>query len=419
MTQAPGLSELEPAVYLLKPGIQHYAWGDRAFIPNLLGIPNPKNLPYAEVWIGAHPLLPARIVVGGRERRLDALIEQDPQRLLGARVAESFGQLPFLLKILAASQPLSLQVHPSAEQAREGFNREERAGIPRDAPTRNYKDPNHKPELVVALTDFYALRGFRPLKEIAAVLAGAPELAALAEGFDPTGAGLRRLLERILTAPQETVDQALGSWTARLKKEAGEKLFSREEHNFWVLKAAEIFCTRNTYDRGLPVITLLNLVHLQPGQGLFLPAGTLHAYLEGAAVEIMANSDNVLRCGLTKKHIDVPELLRIARIEPDPPRILVPESAGGPGVQRYKTPTQEFELVSIDLPGGKPLELNTVPSPQLGFIYRSGGGEAVEVSAGGSKLSLSRGGAFFAPPDVSVRLASPSGAVAFAARVPS
>ncbi|MBC9728606.1 mannose-6-phosphate isomerase, class I [Streptomyces sp. TRM68367] len=332
--------------------IRPYAWGSTTAIPRLLGV-EPTGEPQAEMWMGAHPGAPSRTERG----TLVEVVDADPEKELGPASVAKFGpRLPFLLKILAAGAPLSLQVHPDLEQAKQGYEDEERRGIPVDAPHRNYKDANHKPELICALTEFDGLCGFRDPNEAAGLLdaLGVDSLKPYVDLLHarPEDAALREVLTAILTAdPEEmsrTVTEAAGS-CARL----------RGAHAPY----ADI-AQHYPGDPGVIAAMLLNHVRLQPGEALFLGAGIPHAYLSGLGVEIMANSDNVLRCGLTPKHVDVPELLRIVRFEAGDPGVLRPE-APPDGEEVYETPIDEFRLSRYVLPEGGAAHDLTRATPQI------------------------------------------------------
>ncbi|WP_165741957.1 mannose-6-phosphate isomerase, class I [Candidatus Thiosymbion oneisti] len=413
-----------PRPLVLRCGVQHYAWGDPDYIPDLIGVPNPEQKPYAELWIGAHAELPAVARVGASEVPLPLLLRGAAEVVLGRRDAERFGgRLPFLLKILAAAQPLSIQAHPDKRQAQAGFERENRLGIRSDAPNRNYHDDNHKPELIVALTEFYALCGFRPLDELGAVLASVPELCDLAADDRPTRELLRDLYTRVMRMDQTEVDAILTPLVRRLQEEAARQAFSKEQTEYWVLRADSVFSNDGHRDRGLFSLFLLNLVHLLPGEAMYLPAGELHAYLQGAGVEIMANSNNVLRGGLTAKHTDVDELLRILTF--DAGKVKVMGKGLGPAEERvvYETPSQEFILSRLRITAARPYASAADHSPALGVVIQ---GE-VAVSATGLEgglegLELGRGGVFLVPHGLDYRIScsiSRSGeAVVFMAGIP-
>jgi mannose-6-phosphate isomerase len=328
---------------LLDNPVRPYAWGSRTVIAELLGQPTPSPHPQAEMWLGAHPGDPSHLVRGDDRRTslLDA-VRADPDGLLGPdRAAHWAGSLPFLLKVLAADEPLSLQAHPSAAQAAEGFARENAAGIPLDAPHRNYRDASHKPELICALTEFHALVGFREVGRTVALLRelDVAELAshvALLEA-EPDAAGLRALFTTWITLPQSVLDRmvpALQEACVRLARVDGE--FCPEAR--MALELSE----RYPGDAGVLAALLLNLVVLKPGEALYLPAGNLHAYLSGAGIELMASSDNVLRGGLTSKHVDVAELLRVLDFDSSAPPVLHGTKADG--WVRYDTGASEFLL---------------------------------------------------------------------------
>ncbi|MFF9393652.1 mannose-6-phosphate isomerase, class I [Streptomyces griseoluteus] len=331
--------------------VRPYAWGSTTAIPRLLGTV-PTGEPQAEMWMGAHPGAPSRTSRG----TLVEVIDADPERELGAEAVAKFGpRLPFLLKILAAGAPLSLQVHPDLAQAREGYAEEERGGVPVDAPDRNYKDANHKPELICALTEFDGLCGFRAPAEAAGLLDGLG-VDSLKPYVDllraqPEDAALREVLTAILTANPEDMADTVTEATAACTRLGGP-------YTPYADMARDY-----PGDPGVIAAMLLNHVRLQPGEALFLGAGIPHAYLDGLGVEIMANSDNVLRCGLTPKHIDVPELLRVVRFEASDPGVLRPE-ASPEGEEVYETPIDEFRLSRWVLPGETARDL-TLPTPQI------------------------------------------------------
>ncbi|MBN1608951.1 MAG: mannose-6-phosphate isomerase, class I [Polyangiaceae bacterium] len=325
---------------ILEPRIQHYAWGERRFIPELLGL-EPGDRPHAEAWFGAHPALPALARVAEQRIPLNQLVSTHAQALLGDEVTERFGGLPYLLKVLAAAEPLSIQVHPSRNQAVAGHRRENAAGLPVDAPERNYRDPNHKPELIVALCEFYALCGFRPPGEIAQALADAPEIAALLPPFEETAASVSVLVSAYYRVAEELLAPALGRWLERLTARSD---LTPDTPEYWVLQAHHASSSKGHPDRGLFFIPILNLVRLSSGQGLYIPAGAPHSYLRGRGLEVMASSDNVLRGGLTPKHVDVEELCRVMRYESIRPRIVEAAEAPVLGEQAYATGAEEFEL---------------------------------------------------------------------------
>lgn len=395
--------------------MRSYAWGSRTAIAELRGRPVPSAHPEAELWFGAHPGDPARLVDDdGAARSLLEVVDAEPAAQLGERTVATFGpRLPFLLKLLAAEEPLSLQAHPSTRQAAEGFAREEAAGIPVDSPVRNYRDDSHKPELVVALTRFEVLAGFRDpyrtveLLDALRVPALEPFVGLLAGQPDPDG--LRALFTTWITLPPPALGVLLpsvldGCVNYLAAHESGHAPFTAEVRT--ALELAEVY----PGDSGVLASMLLNRVTLEPGQGLYLDAGNLHAYLHGMAVEIMANSDNVLRGGLTPKHIDVPELLRVLDFDTVDIPILGPIEGRDAGEWVYHTPAAEFALSRLDLdPTGTagPAESTLTPcGPQI-LLCTSG---SAKLRCGPRSLLLEPGGAAWiaaSDPEAFVQAGSP------------
>jgi mannose-6-phosphate isomerase len=327
---------------LLDNPIQNYAWGSRTSLAKLLGRP-PSAAPEAELWIGAHPKAPSRLSDG---RSLLDAIHADPDAMLGADIVARFGpQLPFLLKVLAVDAPLSLQAHPNLEQAARGFAREQAAGLALDAPTRTYKDANHKPELLCALTPFEALSGFRPAAQAAELFellgVGSIALAAELRGGEPDA--LRQAFCRLMTLGE----QERASVTADVLGRC-ERARSLPGPFGSSITWAVTLGARYPGDIGAVASLLLNHLSLAPLEAIFLEAGQLHAYLSGTGVEIMANSDNVLRGGLTPKHVDVPALLEVLRFDAAPVE-LSPTRELPSGEVRYEARAPEFCLSRIDL----------------------------------------------------------------------
>ncbi|AHH21101.1 putative mannose-6-phosphate isomerase ManA [Nocardia nova SH22a] len=392
--------------------LRSYAWGSRTALAQLCGRDVPSAHPEAELWFGAHPADPAKILSDGESRSLLELLETDPARELGSVAPEFGGRLPFLLKILAAEEPLSLQAHPSAAQARSGFDRENHARVPLDSPMRNYRDDSHKPELVVALDRFEALAGFRdPLRTVELLESLAvPELTPYAEllAAQPDAGGLRTLFTTWITLPQTALatllPKVLDGCVRYLKQTDPEsprqpKEFAAEAQT--TLELAEGY----PGDAGVLAALLLNRLTLEPGQGLFLDAGSLHAYLRGIGVEIMANSDNVLRGGLTPKHVDVPELLRVLDFEPLRLPIIEPEPVG-PGSYRYRTPAPEFALRRFELDADG--DEVAIPRTGPGIMLVTAG--TVRLSQGGTELSVTAGSAaWISAADTDIRAAAVDG----------
>ena len=332
---------------LLKNTIQEYAWGSRRAIPDLLGQRNPANKPQAELWMGAHPKAPSLVQYHGQWVSLLDLINKNPLEVLGKNAAKNFNnKLPYLFKVLAAAKPLSIQAHPNLHQAREGFERENAQRIPLDAPNRNYRDANHKPECICALTRFWALSRFRRISGILSYLKKVCPHGLDAEidnlKQQPTSDGLKRFYTALMSMNAKRQHQIITETLEQARRfEAEDPVFN------WMLKIADDYPN----DIGVLAPILLNLVRLEPGQALFLDAGELHAYLEGLGIELMANSDNVLRGGLTPKHVDVSELLRVLKFEDKDATLLKPkESVANESL--YPSPVEEFVLSAITLNKG-------------------------------------------------------------------
>jgi mannose-6-phosphate isomerase len=337
-------------VQLIRGAIRTYAWGSRTAIAEFTGRPSPTAHPEAELWLGAHPGDPAELDGPGPRVSLAEAIRSDPEGQLGPAVRERFGDtLPFLVKVLAADEPLSLQAHPSARQAVEGYEAEDRLKVALTSPVRNYRDRSHKPELLVALTEFEALAGFRPAAGTVALLRAlaVPELEpfiALLSG-ESDAAGLRALFTTWITAPQPNLDTLI---PAVLDGAVGYVRSGATEFAAEAKTALELG-ERYPGDAGVLAALLLNRISLKPGEGIYLPAGNLHSYLRGMAMEVMANSDNVLRGGLTPKHVDVPELLRVLDFAPVLDARVHTDRHGIETV--FQTPAPEFAASVLTLDG--------------------------------------------------------------------
>jgi len=321
--------------------VQNYAWGSQTALTDLYGIPNPDNLPMAELWMGAHPKSSSKIEdANGNVRALRDVIEADKTALLGNAVADRFGELPFLFKVLCADQPLSIQVHPNKKASELGFAKENAAGIPLDAAERNYKDPNHKPELVFALTPFLAMNAFREFSEIVSLLqpvAGAHK--AIAHFLEnPDAESLSQLFASLLNMQGDEKSHALAILKTALDSQQGEP---------W--QTIRVISEFYPDDSGLFSPLLLNVVKLNPGDAMFLFAETPHAYLQGVALEVMANSDNVLRAGLTPKYIDIPELVANVKFVAKPAADLLTQPVKNGAELDFPIPVEDFAFSLHDL----------------------------------------------------------------------
>ncbi|MFM7671743.1 MAG: mannose-6-phosphate isomerase, class I [Bacteroidota bacterium] len=354
-------------LYRLKGQVKHYDWGGFSFIPDLLQVNNADQKPFAEYWMGVHIQGPAELI--DEKGTVSSLIDKAPQ-------------LSFLLKLLDVRNMLSIQVHPNKEMAEADFKRENDLGIPIDSPARNYKDPNHKTELMIALSAFWLLHGFRSSDSLSQIFQQHPFLQPLKSEWEISGyAGLYKW---VMELPQSIVNEILEEPLHSLTKNYEAGILHRSDPCFWAARAHKLFSKDGAIDRGIFSIFLFNLVELKRGQGIFQGAGVPHAYLEGQNVEIMANSDNVLRGGLTSKHIDVPELLRHVRPESVLPNILDPlEDAGG--FRSYPAPTADFSIRSIQLDAGQSCSIYIPRSCILlvpeGSLRVTGGGISLTVGS--------------------------------------
>jgi mannose-6-phosphate isomerase len=327
----PKVKNFMTGIARLTGTVKHYDWGGYSFIPSLLKIENKNQQPFAEYWMGIHPLGISKVQLPGGDTKL---------------LTDYAGNIPYLLKILDVKDMLSIQVHPTKSAAAEEFARENKEGIPPDSPQRNYKDDNHKPEMLVALSDFYLLHGFKAEKLLAAVLEAVPELNSLLPEFEKNSyAGLYKT---VMTMPQEQVNKALQPLLDRIVPQYKENKLEKTNEDFWAARAAITFSKDNNIDRGIFSIYFFNVVHLKKGESLFQGAGLPHAYLEGQNVELMSNSDNVLRGGLTTKHIDVNELLKHVKCEPTVPNILRGEETGS-HIKLFKPPVRDFQISVTEL----------------------------------------------------------------------
>lgn len=376
---------------ILDNPVRTYAWGSPTVIPALLGVPATGER-QAELWMGAHPAAPSSVTVDGTTLTLTELIEKDPEAMLGAAVLTRFGpRLPYLLKILAIDKPLSIQAHPTIEQAETGYHQEDEAGVPPDAPNRSYRDRSHKPEMIVALTDVEALLGFREPAETADLLdeLGVPALAAAGAELRAGGAaGLERVVRRWLSM---SVGEASGLVEALVAAAANATGGLAEV----IRRLAE----EHPGDRGILLALLLRNVRLTPGEAAFIPAGVAHCYLRGVAVEPQASSDNTLRAGLTPKHVDVDEVLRILRFDATPdlrvrPVPLTPRSSVlAPGVADFVLTRVTLDADPVTIEGS---------GPRIVLVTDG----AARVSAAADSVELGQGRAAFVPAaEGAVRLA--------------
>ena len=397
---------LDQGVFKLKGIVQHYSWGGYEFIPGLLGIGNLGHKPYAEYWMGAHRNHSA-LIENGNKMALSDFISEAPENVLGHDIARKFSSLPYLLKVLDVRQMLSIQVHPSKKVAAISFDEENKKGIPVNAPGRNYKDRNHKPELMVALSDFYLLHGFKKEADLLKVLTEKNELKFLKDIFIQKG--YKGLYEEVMLMPKDKVNEVLDSLLQKIIPLYQDQTLKKENEDFWAARAALNFCKDGNYDRGIFSIYLFNLLHLKKGEGIFQASGMPHAYLEGQNIEIMANSDNVLRAGLTDKHVDVPELLKHVQFEETIPKILNPRSHH----RIFSSPAEEFELQQYSLNEKESLRITTTTGEI--FLLMEGTLEIIS----NEKIKLNRGACVFVKAGTDIAIKALSQINLFRATVPS
>ncbi|MFP3089137.1 mannose-6-phosphate isomerase, class I [Treponema sp. TIM-1] len=389
-------------IFKLKNQVKPYGWGSPEWIPGLLGHTNPRREPWAELWMGVHPEGPSRVSLQGEDLLLSALISRDPLYYLGEAVNRIFGTLPFLYKLLAAAKPLSIQAHPSLEQAKEGWDRENREGLALNAPNRNYKDANHKPEVLCALSPFQAMCGFRVPGEIRRRLEALGELFPpqrplgmaldkLKSALDKPG-GLKDFIRLLFSFPREVTEELTNGILQRAVLEKAHPEFTDE----WRLSA--YFAELYPGDPALIAPLYLNCINLNPGEAIYLPSGILHAYVHGFGVELMANSDNVLRGGLTSKHVDVDELVYILNFSPFYPEILKPPESPT-AFFSYPVPCREFSLSCREGRGPRADFFGEGP-----FIFVVTGGKVtIEQKTPGEKWSLEKGESAFIPAGIAAK----------------
>lgn len=332
------------SIAFLKNTVQEYSWGSKTIIPKLLGKKYPTKKPQAELWMGSHPKLPSEILSNGNHTPLDQVIHKNPKALLGKKAAHKFqGELPFLFKVLAVNRPLSLQAHPDEKQARSGYQKEIKARIPLSAENRNFKDPNAKPEILCAVTPFWALCGFRPFEEMLTLIdmVHSPTLKEISKPLkkDPHAAGLKRFFTQLMNL----VESKKAGVIAEVAK------FARTHQTLnpafhWITKLHKL----HPNDIGMIAPLLLNLIHLREDEAIYFPPRQLHSYLEGFGMELMGNSDNVLRGGLTPKHLDVEGLIHILNFSPARVHILKPIPVSK-AEKMIPSALQEFSLSMIEV----------------------------------------------------------------------
>lgn len=398
-------------MYKLTGKIQHYSWGGTAYIPALLGIENTAQQPYAEYWMGSHSSNPSIVHLNENEDiALNELIKEDASEWLGEKVKGQFGALPYLFKVLDVKDMLSIQVHPSKTEAEKGFARENEAGIPLDAPNRNYKDDNHKPEVMLALSEFWLLHGFKEKKLLSQTFQQTEAFKILMPVFEKEG--YYGLYKQVMELPQATVDGMLEPLLQQSEPLYRANQLSKSDPAYWACKTAMSHSGNCAgIDRGIFSIYFFNIVQLHPGQAIFQGAGVPHAYLEGQNVELMSNSDNVLRGGLTPKHIDVPELLKHTLFEGIVPQIMNGEEKGAE--RMYHCPVPDFVISKIT-PDKQTSFTHTAYSAEILLLAE---GEA-DIATYAQTLHLKKGESVIAGAGENYTVSTKTRAVLYKAAVP-
>ena len=392
--------------YKLQGKHRHYDWGGKTFIPNLMGVENVNHLPYAEYWMGAHPSASATINMEEGARALITLIQDNPVLWLGKETAHLFDSLPYLYKILDVRDMLSIQVHPSKENAVIGFNAEEKSGIPIDATNRNYKDKNHKPEVMVALSDFWLLHGFLPPDILEERLNSYFYFRPLINEF--RGVDYQNLYSFFMQLPLEASDSILKPLLIEAAEAVKRGTVTKKDPHWWAHKYYAEGIPAKNIDKGIFSIYILNIVNIPKYQGIFQGAGLLHAYLEGQNIELMANSDNVLRGGLTPKHVDVKELLQHVTFMPTYPAILKGASLNSHELD-FSCPVPDFGLTKIAILQGDSYTIST-HSLELLLVIEG------EISIGGMIFKAGECAALQANSSIEIKASLPS--VMFKSYVP-
>lgn len=398
-------------LYSLKGTIQEYAWGGTSFISSLLGTEK-NDRPKAEYWLGAHENAPSKVFTNNGVVFLNDFIAANPNSILGQEIANDFGRLPFLFKVLDVKGMLSIQVHPSKKFAELGFQRENELKIPLTARHRNYKDDNHKPEIMIALSDFWLLHGFLPENKLISVLKNTPEFNSFLTVFE--NEGYNGFYKEVLELPIEASNAILAPLAKRIlpKYRSGE--LEKSAADYWAAKAIATSSDPDNYDIGIFSIYFFNLVQVHKGEGIFQDAGVPHAYLEGQNIELMANSDNVLRCGLTPKHIDIPELLQHVVFEATHPEILQGSMDESRMERRFETIAKDFLLSELLLEEGAVFKASC--DAVIIMIVTEG---EVEVSTLEQTLKVSKGGAFLLTAGASYTIKSKEKAILYKATTPN
>tara|TARA_R110002049_G_scaffold309212_1_gene518681 strand:- start:4098 stop:5321 length:1224 start_codon:yes stop_codon:yes gene_type:complete len=400
----------ETKLFSLKGKIQNYAWGGKQYIPQLLGIDS-HDEKCAEYWLGAHVNAPSTIKTPEGEQPLDSYLMSNLMDSLGNNIVDKFGRLPFLFKVLDVHDMLSIQVHPTKKEAEKGFKYENEQGIPLKAANRNYKDDNHKPEIMVALSEFWLLHGFLPKNQLIKRLQETPEFVGLLPIFEKDG--YFGLYKKVMEQSQEDCNNTLASLVKRIMPFYLAGKLDKSSPDYWAAKAVETAEDTRNLDKGIYSIYFFNIVKANEGEAIFQDAGIPHAYLEGQNMELMANSDNVLRGGLTPKHVDVPELLKHVAFEETIPNIMQ-GTLQDDGLERvYTTVAPDFELSKIDI-SKSDIYQSKAKTAQIVIVIE---GQA-EIKEGDTSIALEKGQSAFLKSESKYSISSPSSAIIYKATAP-
>ncbi len=392
--------------YKLQGKHRHYDWGGNTFLPNLMGVENVNHLPYAEYWMGAHVLAASTIQTTEGEKDLSKLINEQPVQWLGKEVAHKYNALPYLYKILDVHDMLSIQVHPSKQNAVLGFKAEQDKGIAIDAANRNYKDENHKPEIMVALSDFWLLHGFLPPAILEERLNTYSCLKPLMNEF--RGGDYQNLYSFFMQLPMEASDSILKPLLKEASAAVAKGTVTKNDPHFWADKYYADGIPLKNIDKGIFSIYILNIVNIPKYQGIFQGAGILHAYLEGQNIELMANSDNVLRGGLTPKHVDVKELIQHVNFVPTYVSILKGKKLTDQEIN-YPCPVPDFSLTKIVL---NPGDVYTISTYSLEMLLVMDGEVIIE------DIAYKAGDTALLTPNAKLKIKAKAAAILFKSYVP-
>ena len=397
-------------LFFLIGKIQNYAWGGTQYIPELLGLKADKK-PCAEYWLGAHVNAPSILKTSDGNKPLDDYLNSNLTELLGSEIAEKFGRLPFLFKILDVNDMLSIQVHPTKKEAEKGFKYENEKGIPLNARHRNYKDDNHKPEIMVALSEFWLLHGFLPKEKLTQVLKSTPEFVQLLPIFEEKG--YFDLYKQMMEQSKEESNRLLQPLVNRILPLYKAGKLHKSNPDYWAAKAVDTSEDKTTLDKGIYSIYFFNIVKVNKGEAVFQDAGIPHAYLEGQNMELMANSDNVLRGGLTPKHVDLPELLKHVAFEATHPNIMQGEMQAD-GIERiYKSPAPDFELSQLILNASQNYQSETKTAQILILLE----GKAM-ITEHNTTLQLQKGASVLILANASYKISTSKSAIFYKATAP-